>query len=444
MLHGYVDLATERTAGSKPIVGGRGVFVFDERGTPYLEASAGMWCTLLGFSEPALIDAATEQMRKLPYYHTAAYKTVTPANELASRLASVVPIDQAKVYFGSTGSDANDFLVKAIRYYNNALGRPRKKKIISRHNGYHGSTLAATALTGIPINRDGFDVDIPGILHVSEPSLFSRGLAGETEQEFLGRLLRELEETIETEGPDTIAAFLVEPITGAGGVVIPPKGYHEAVRFVLDKYDIKFLADEVITGFYRTGRMWGCQSTNLKPDTMTLAKGLTSAYLPLSAAVISNDIYTGLEKESSEKGFFGHGSTYSGHPVCCAVALKVLDLLKEREIPSHVARVSKVFAARLEQFRAHPAVGDVRYSGLMGAIEFVSSKSPRVHFTPLGSFAKQVRQRAEDAYQLVCRALPGRDACAFSPPLIISETEINEVFDRFGKALQDVSAERRI
>ncbi|MBS0366328.1 MAG: aminotransferase class III-fold pyridoxal phosphate-dependent enzyme [Proteobacteria bacterium] len=437
MLHGYVELATERSAGSKRIVGGSGVFVYDQSGRPYLEAAAGMWCTILGFNEPELVDAAIEQMRRLPYYHTVAYKTVTPADELADRLAGLAPMKAARVYFGTTGSDANDFLVKAIRYYNNAAGRPRKKKIIARLNGYHGCTLAASALTGIAVNRTAFDVDIPDILHVSEPSYFSQAQPGESEAVFTERLLRELEDTILREGQNTVAAFIAEPVSGAGGVVIPPAGYHEGVRRILDRYDIKFFADEVITGFYRTGRLWGSQSTNLVPDTMTLAKGLTSAYLPLSAAVVPEDIYEGLESGSRSLGFFGHGSTYSGHPVCCAVALKVLDILEKRNIAAHVADVSVHFAQRLQQLREHPAVGDVRSIGLMGAIEFVASKSPRRAFEPVGSFSRQVRQHAEDSHQVICRSLPGRDACAFSPPLIITRAEVDEMFERFGRALDE-------
>ena len=436
-LHGYVELATERTTGSKPMVRGSGIYVFDDTGTPYLEAAAGMWCTLLGFSEPALIDAAVEQMRRLPYYHTVAYKSVATADELADRLAKLAPIADARVYFGTTGSDANDFLVKAIRYYNNAAGREKKKKIIARRYGYHGCTLAASALTGIPVNRTAFDVDIPGILHVSEASFYSGGLPGETEPEFSKRLVAELRETIEREGPETIAAFIAEPVAGAGGVVIPPVGYHEAIRPLLDGYDIKFFADEVITGFHRTGPLWGCQATDLAPDTMTLAKGLTSAYLPLSAAVVSGDIYAGIERGSKSIGFFGHGSTYSGHPTCCAVALKVLDILEERNIGAHVANVSAHFLKRISEFREHPAVGDVRAIGLMGAIEFVAGKNPRRLFDPVGIFSKQVRQHAEDAHQLICRALPGRDACAFSPPLIITRAEIDELFDRFARALNE-------
>lgn len=441
VLHGYVELATHRKRGSTVITGGKGVFVFDENGTPYLEGAAGMWCTSLGFGEPALVEAAIEQMYKLPYYHTVAYKTVLPAIELAERLTAKAPIENAKAYFGLSGSEANDFLVKAVRYYNNALGRPKKKKIIARQNGYHGATVAASSLTGIPVNQKAFDVPIPGVLHVSDPNYFRNGMPGESVEHFAQRMVDELEQTILTEGPETVAAFIAEPITGAGGVVVPPRSYYEKVSAILKRHDILFLDDEVITGLHRTGSLWGCETMGFKPDTMSLAKGLTSAYQPLAAVLVSDEIYQGLEKGSAEIGFFGHGTTYSGHPVGCAVALKVLDLMEERDIEAHVRTVSRTFTKRLDAFRDHPLVGDVRYSGLMGAVEFVASKEPRRYFEPTGAFGKKVRDRAEEGYKLICRALPGSDACAFSPPLIITEDEINEMFDRFERALDDVTGE---
>lgn len=441
VLHGYVELGAQREKGPTVITGGKGIFVYDEDGKPYLEAAAGMWCTSLGFGEPELVDAAIEQMRKLPYYHTVAYKSVLPAIDLAERLAGMVPIKDAKVYFGLSGSESIDFLVKAVRYYNNAVGRPLKKKIISRVNGYHGATVAASSLTGIPINQRAFDVPIPGILHVSEPNYFRNGLPGESLDDFAQRLADELEQRILQEGPDTVAAFLAEPVGGAGGVTVPPRSYYEKVSAILRRYDVMFFDDEVITGFHRTGPRWGCDYMNFTPDAMSLAKGLTSAYQPLSATIVSDAFYQGLERGSREIGFFGHGTTYSGHPVGCAVALKVLDIIEERRIGEHVEAVSKVFARRISEFRDHPLVGDVRYAGLMGAVDFVRRKDPRELFEPLGSMAKRVRDRAEERYHLICRSLTGGDVCAFSPPLIITEAEINEMFDRFARALDDVTAE---
>ncbi|MGY4238313.1 4-aminobutyrate--pyruvate transaminase [Bradyrhizobium sp. USDA 4449] len=441
VLHGYVELATLRERGVTVITGGKGIFIFDENGTPYLEGAGGMWCTALGFGEQELVEAAVRQMEKLPYYHTVAHKSVLPAIELAERLSEKAPFKNAKTYFSLSGSEANDFLVKAVRYYNNALGRPRKKTIIARQNGYHGSTLAATSLTGIRTNHLAFDVPIPGIVHVSDPNFFREGLPGETQDQFAQRMADELEETILRLGPDTVAAFIAEPVTGAGGVVVPPKGYYERISEILKRHDVLFLSDEVITGFYRTGKFWGCETMGFVPNTMTVAKGLTSAYQPLAATVVSNDIYEGLVKGSAEIGFFAHGATYSGHPVGCAVALKVLDILEERRIDEHVRNVAPVFARRLEQLRSHPYVGDVRYAGLMGAVEFVESKELRRYFSPEKAFSRRVRDRAEEAYKMICRGIPTSDACAFSPPLIITEGEINEMFDRFQRALDDVTKE---
>jgi 4-aminobutyrate--pyruvate transaminase len=440
VLHGYVELGELQRRGSTVITGGKGIYVFDENGTPYIEGAAGMWCTAFGFGEQALIDAAIEQLHKLPYYHTVAYKSVNPAIDLAERLAALVPLKDAKLYFCLSGSEANDFLVKMIRYYNNAIGRPQKKKIIARHGGYHGATIMAASLTGLPANHALFDLPVPGVLHTADPNYFRYALPEETRESFASRLASELEQLILAEGPETIAGFIAEPVTGAGGVIIPPEGYYGKVQAVLSKYDILFLDDEVINGFHRTGALWGCQTTGILPDTMSMAKGLTSAYQPLAAIAFSGEIYEGLEAGSKSLGFFGHGTTYSGHPVGCAVALKVLDLLKERDIAGHVARVSKVFAKRLEAFRDHPLVGDVRYTGLVAAVEFVKNKAPLTFFDPPGEFGRLVRERAEEGYHLICRLLPGSDACAFSPPLIITESEVNEMFDRFGKALDDVTA----
>ena len=411
LLHGYVELKTHRENGPTVITGGKGIYVMDENGTPYIEGAAGVWCTAFGFGEKALIEAATEQFHKLPYYHTLAYKSVDPAIDLAERLTALVPLDNAKIYFAVSGSEANDFLIKFVRYYNNAIGRPKKKKIIARYNGYHGATAMATSLTGIPINHRNFDLPLPGIFHVSDPNYFRYALPDETPVDFAEQLGRELEETILREGPETVAAFIAEPVTGGGGVTIPPAPYYQRIQQILARYEVLFLDDEVITGFHRTGEFWGCQTLGFRPDAMTIAKGLTSAYQPLSAVVLSDEIYRGIELGSATLGFFGHGTTYSGHPVGCAV------------------------------FRDHPFVGDVRSVGLMGAIEFVSDTKTKAPFRPVGSFASRVRNCAEEHYKMICRALPGCDGCAFSPPLIITEEEIDEMFSRFEKAVNDVTAQ---
>jgi len=441
VLHGFVELSRHREQGAKVITGGKGVFIYDEAGTPYLEGIAGMWCTAFGFGEPELVEAATRQLNILPYYHTLAYKTVTPAIELAEQLAARMPMKNARIYFGLSGSEANDFTVKMLCYYNNVLGRPLKKKIISRLGGYHGATMVAASMTGIPAMHRDFDVPLPGFLHVSEPNYFKNGLPGESEAAFADRLIAEIAALIEVEGPETIAGFIAEPIMGAGGVIIPPEGYYKKLVPLLRQHDIAFIADEVITGFLRTGNFWGCETMGFVPDTLSSAKGLTSAYQPLSAVGISEEIYEGLVLGSQKGGYFGHGATYSGHPVGCAVALKVLDLIERRDMAGHVARVSKVFLARLEKLGELPYVAQTRGRGLMGAVEFKFDPTTKAGFEPVGSFARRIVAIAEERHHLIIRPLPGGDICAFSPPLIISEAEVNEMFDRFERALADACDE---
>lgn len=440
LVRGFSRLSDRRSRPPVVITGGKGVWVFDERGTPYIEAVAGMWCASFGFGEEALIEAAVEQFHRLPYYHTLTNKTTDPAARLGEKIASMVPIRDAKVHLVTSGSEANDFLVKFIRYYNNAIGRPQRKKIISRLNAYHGATIAATSLTGIPRFHEMFDLPIPGILHTDDPHYYRNAEPGETREEFAKRLASNLEGLISREGPDTVAGFLAEPATGGGGVVVPPPTYYDEVQRVLERHDVMFFADEVITGFCRTGNMFGVETFGIRPDTMALAKGLSSAYQPIAALVVSNEIYEGMEAGSDSVGSFLHGATHSGHPVAAAVALRCIELIEERDLLSHVRRVAPRFAQRLGAFGDHPLVGDVRGVGLMGAIEFVADKVARRSFEPVGSFAQAVRARAEELGVIV-RAAPVGDTIVFSPPLIINEEEIDELFDRFGRAVDEVTGE---
>ena len=440
VIHGYTNLAQHRRDGARVIVSGKGVRVFDDAGKEYIEAASGMWCASLGFGEEALVEAAAAQMRKLPYYHTLASKSVAPSIELAERLAALVPIPNAKFYFAVSGSEANDFLVKFLWMYNNVLGRPAKKKVIARINGFHGATIAATSLTGIKKNHKLFDLPLDRFLHVSDMHYYRQGLPGESQEAFATRLADELESTILREGPDTVMAFIAEPVTGGGGVVLPPKTYYEKVQAILRKYDVLFLADEVINGFGRTGNFFGCDTFSIAPAAMTLAKGLTSAYQPMSAIVLSDEIFQGLERGSDQVGSLAHGTTQAGNPVGAAVALKVLDLMEERDIIGHVRGVAPHFKAHLERFLHHPLVGEVRAVGLMGAIEFVADKATKQGFAPEGSFAAKVRARAED-FGVITRGATVGDVIAFSPPLIITERELDEAFERFGAALQAVTSE---
>ena len=421
---------------------GKGVWVWDEHGTPYIEAVAGMWCASFGFGEEELVEAAIAQLRKLPYYHSLVNKTTGPAAELAAKIAEIVPVKDAKVHLASTGSEANDFLVKLVRYRNSAVGETKRKTFITRTNAYHGATLAASSLTGLPAMHRLFDLPLPGFVHTSDPHHYRNGRDGESPEAFGERLADELDELIQREGPDTIAGFLAEPVPGAGGVIVPPPGYYDAVQAVLRRYAIPFFDDEVINGFGRTGSWFGAQTFGIDADTMTLGKALSSAYQPISALVVSGDIYDGIEKGSDEVGTFAHGSTYAGHPVAAAVALRTIELMQERDLVGHVRAVSPRFQQRLRSLADHPLVGDVRGVGLMGAVELVTDKPTKGRFDPVGAGAATVAQAAQ-ARGVIVRNIAVAESVAFSPPLVINEAEIDELFDRFALALDDAEAQLR-
>ena len=442
LVRGFTKLSDRHLRDPVVIERGKGIWVWDEHGTPYIEAVAGMWCASFGFGEEELVEAAVAQLRKLPYYHTLTNKTVGPAAELAAKLAEVVPIRDAKIHFTATGSEANDFLIKFIRYRNNAIGDTARKKIIARTNAYHGATLGASSLTGIPNMHKLFDLPLPGILHTGDPHFYRNGRDGETAEEFGRRMADELDELIQREGPETIAGFIAEPVTGGGGVVVPPSSYYPAVQEVLGRYGIPFFVDEVINGFGRTGSWFGAQTFGIDADTMTLGKGLSSAYQPIAALVVSADIYEGLEKGSDEVGSFAHGATYSGHPVAAAVALRTIELMQERDLVGHVQSVMPRFEARLRAFADHPLVGDVRVAGLMGAVELVTDKATKGRFDPVGKAAAVV-QNAAQARGLIVRGIGVAESVGFAPPLVITDEEIDELFDRFALALDDAAAELR-
>jgi 4-aminobutyrate--pyruvate transaminase len=371
-------------------------------------------------------------MKKLPYYHTFSQKTSSVTVELAEKLIGIAPVPMSKVYFANSGSEANDTVVKMVWYYNNALGRTKKKKIISRQKGYHGVTVAAASLTGLPNNHRDFDLPIANILHADCPHYYRYGQEGESEAQFAQRMADSLEKLILAEGPDTVAAFIAEPVMGAGGVIVPPAGYFDLIQPILRKYDILFIADEVICGFGRTGNMFGSQTYKLKPDIVTCAKALSSSYLPISAVMINERVYTVLRDNSGKIGVFGHGYTYSGNPVSAAVALETLKIYEERNIVDQVRRVAPAFQREMKRFADHPLVGEVRGVGLIGAIELVKDKQTRESFLPQQGVAAQTSKLCQEE-GLITRGMA--DAMAFCPPLIITEAEIEEMFRRFAKAL---------
>ncbi len=432
--HPYTNARKHESEGPLVIVKGKGIHVFDEQGQEYIEGMAGLWSTSLGFGEQRLIDAATKQMHELPYYHAFNHKVSTPSVDLAEKLIELAPVKMSKVAFANSGSEANDSVVKFVWYYNNALDRPEKKKIISRIKGYHGVTVASGSMTGLPANHADFDLPITNILHTSCPHYYRFGLEGETEEDFATRMAADLEQMIQEEGPETVAAFIAEPVMGAGGVIVPPATYWEKIQAVLAKYDILLVADEVICGFGRTGEAFGSVTFGIKPDIMVMAKALSSSYLPISAIMIADKVYQPLADNSARIGTFGHGYTYAGHPVSAAVALETLKIYEERKLFDHARVVGQHLQAGLRGFADRPFVGEVRGVGLIGAIELVADKAAKTPFDPIGKVGAHLVERAQ-AHGLILRNLG--DSVAFSPPLIITESQVDDMLERFGKALED-------
>jgi 4-aminobutyrate--pyruvate transaminase len=437
LLHPYTQIHRLKKTGTLVIERGKGVYVYDTQGRTYIEGLSGLWCAGLGFGDEELIEAATEQLRSLPYYHLFGAKGMEPAIELAEKLKEIAPIPISKVFYTSSGSEANDTQVKLAWYMNNALGRPQKKKIISRIKAYHGVTVMAASLTGLPNNHLGWDLPVDRVLHTDCPHHYRFGLEGESEEEFTHRVARSLRDLIEREGPDTIAAFIAEPVMGAGGVIVPPKGYYEAIKEILDEHDIILIGDEVITGFGRTGNWWGCQTLGMEPTTISVAKQLTSAYAPLGAVLIPEDIYQAYLTHSEQIGTFGHGFTYGGHPLGCALGVKAIEIYRKRDIVGHVRQVAPIFERRMRKLAEHSLVGEARYCGLMGGAEIVADKKTKRSFDPKQGVGPQIAKFAEN-HGAIVRALG--DTIAFCPPMIISEAELDELFDRFEKALADAEA----
>lgn len=435
VLHPYTNQATIRDTGTLVLERAKGIHVYDVDGKPYIEGMAGLWCTSLGYGNEELADAAYAQMKKLSFTHLFGGKSHDPAIELAERLKEKAPVPISKVFFVCSGSEANDSQIKMIWYMNNAMGRPQKKKIVSRIKGYHGVTIASASLTGLPANHTDFDLPISGILHTSCPHHYRFGLEGESEEDFATRCAQDLEDLILREGPDTVAAFIAEPVMGAGGVIVPPKGYFEKMMAVCQRYDVFMIADEVICAFGRLGEWFGSSALGYKPNSISIAKALTSAYMPVGAILIPEEMYQATIVESKKVGTFGHGFTYSGHPVGAAVALKTLEIYDREKIIEKAAAKSPQLQAHLKALGDHPLVGEARGLGMMGALEMVADKRTKKAFEPkAGIGAKAVAIAQEEG--VILRNLG--DALALCPPLIISPEEIDDLFDRVARTLDRV------
>jgi 4-aminobutyrate--pyruvate transaminase len=417
---------------------GEGVYVYDASGKRYIEGLAGLWCTGLGYGNAELVEAAREQMSRLSFSHLFGGRSHEPAIALAEKIKAIAPCPTSKVFFTSSGSEANDTQVKLAWYYNNARGQPKRKKFIGRIRGYHGTTVATASLSGLPIFHADFDLPMARVLHTDCPHYGKFAEPGESEEEYSTRLARNLEELIEREGPETVAAFIAEPVMGAGGVLIPPKTYFEKVQTVLSRHGIAFIADEVICGFGRTGSWWGSETYGIAPDSVTMAKAVTSAYVPMGALTVPEQVYQVLVEASTKHGVMAHGFTYSGHPLACAVALKTIEIYERIDIVAHVQRVAPIFQLRLKALADHPLVGEARSVGLIGALELMRDKRGKQSFDgKLGVGAKATRFAEEEG--LICRAVAG-DSVALCPPLIIDGAEINAMFDALSRALDKTHA----
>ncbi|PLP59322.1 aspartate aminotransferase family protein [Mesorhizobium loti] len=434
-LHPYSNPRQVESQGPMVIVRGEGVRVFDEHGKGYIEGMAGLWCASLGFSEDRLVEAAHRQMQTLPWYHSFAGRVPDVVAQLAAELMDWAPVPMSKVLFANSGSESNDAAWKIVHYINNVRGRPEKKKFIARDRAYHGTTAVASALSGIGAGKAVFDLPIGGVIRVSCPHYYQYAAPGESEAAYCDRLVAEVEEAIEREGAETIAAFIAEPVTGGGGVVIPPPGYYPRIQEILRRNDILFIADEVISGFGRLGEPFGTQVFGLKPDIITVAKMLSAAYAPISALYLSEAIVETLKEGADRVGTFGHGYTYSGHPVSAAVALETLRIYREDKIIDRARQAGSRLQAGLRRFADHPLVGDVRGIGLIGAIELAEDPVTRTPFAPERAVYAHVLARAQ-AHGLILRGIPG-DIIAFSPPLIISDAEVDEMLAIVGVALDE-------
>ncbi len=438
LVHQQTDLDRHSREGAVLMDRGEGCRVWDTEGREYIEAMAGLWCASLGFSERRLADAAHRQMLKLPYYHTFFAKGHEPAVELAERLLAVAPPGMARVLFQCSGSEANDAAIKLAWNYWGVQGQPQRRKFIGRVRGYHGNTVATASLSGQPHMHQGFGLPLPGFVHADNPNYYRFYEAGESEEAFSARMAANLEALIQAEGPETIAAFFGEPVQGGGGAITPPRGYWPAIQAVLKRHGILLVADEVICGFGRTGSMWGCETYGIEPDMISCAKQLSAAYQPISALLVSTGVHEALLEGSRRYGSFGHGYTYGGHPVACAVAIETLKIYEERDIVGHVRDVAPTFLRGLEAFRGHPLVGDVRGVGLIAGVELMADKAARQPYPAAAGVGGRV-QAACERHGLIVRAIG--DRIAFTPPLILDHAEAAKLCARFGRGLDAAWAE---
>ncbi|MFB2553861.1 aminotransferase [Ensifer soli] len=444
ILHPLTSIAQHMKTGPTIMGGASGVRLTDAKGRSMLDCSGGLWCVNAGYGRPEIADAAKKAILDLNYWHLFGSSSNEATIRLSDRVLGLLHENAdarhlSRIFYGTSGSDANDTNFKLVRYYANLRGTPEKKKIISRIGGYHGLTVAAAQLTGIPSYHKAWSLPSDSVVYAECPHYYRFAAEGETEEAFCNRMIADLEGIIAREGADTIGAFIAEPIMGTGGVLIPPAGYFERVQAILDKHDILMIADEVITGFGRTGAWFGTGLYRLKPDLVTLAKGLTSAYFPMSASVISQRMWDVFEKASPDYGPVMHGFTYSGHPVGAAIAMANLDIIETEGLVENAADTGAYLLAGLkERLKDHPHVGEVRGRGLMIGVEFSADRETRRPFDAADAVHRIVAAKAQEN-GLMIRALPFIEVVSFSPALSITKADCDEAIDIFGRTLDDLT-----
>jgi L-2,4-diaminobutyrate transaminase len=427
-------------AGPMIIAGAQGIRVRDRDGREFIDAFAGRYCVHVGYGRREIAEAIHRQALELPYYHAYSGYSNEPAIRLAERVLALAPRGMQRIFYGLSGSDSNETQMKIVWYYNNVLGRPSKKKIISRWRGYHGGTVMSGSLTGLEIQHQAFDLPQGPVLHTITPHYFWHAEAGMGERDFSHVCATRLEALIQTEGPDTIAAFIGEPVLGTGGIIPPPEGYWEEIQQVLRRYDILLIADEVVCGFGRLGKGFGSEAYGIEPDLITVGKGITSGYLPLSGALIGEKVWQVLQQGSDKYGPFGHGYTFTAHPLCTTAALANLEILEREQIFDHVKAVAPYFLEQLKQtFTGRPRVAEVRGAGLLGAIEFAEDPAQRVRFDPTKRVGPQIVAACIEEGVIV-RALPHGDIIGFAPPLIVTRSDIDDIVRRVARAVERVTA----
>ncbi|MCR9137943.1 MAG: aspartate aminotransferase family protein [Alphaproteobacteria bacterium] len=420
------------------VTGGSGVFIEDRDGNRLLDAFAGLYCVNVGYGRSEIADAIAEQAHELAYYHAYVGHGTEASITLAKMILDRAPQNMSKVYFGLGGSDANETNLKLVWYYNNIRGLPQKKKIISRWRGYHGSGLATGSLTGLTLFHNKFDLPLDRILHTEAPYYYRRDDLSMSEPDFVAHCVSQLEAMIEREGSETIAAFIGEPVLGTGGLVPPPEGYWQAIQAVLRKHDILMIADEVVTGFGRLGSMFGSTHYGFEADIITIAKGLTSAYAPLSGSIISDRVWKVLEKGTDENGAIGHGWTYSAHPIGAAAGIANLRLIDDLGLVGNAGEMGRYLNAAMKSaFRDHPNVGDIRGEGLLCALEFVEEHDSRRFFDPSKGMGAKVAA-ALLKRGVIARAMPQGDILGFAPPLCLNRAEADQIVEKTVEAVDEV------